>query len=213
MSFDKKILPAGIALVALYIVYSQPLSTAIASVGIAVLLYAATMSKEVVLVFLIASLFLRQFNRLFFRQPFNPVGVEAFQVRDAPSINTRLESVKTGLPLAPKVAAVTGVLESPHILDNTPLQAMDSLAQEGVPGASIPASAKARVLIYPPAEGFVPAPIGSIDAMPMANPYLQEGEDPDGVRTSLFEKGTDGVDRNSVSISDMAAVGNAAPAF
>jgi len=213
MSFDTKILPAGIALVALYIVYSQPLSTAVASVGIAVLLYAATMSKEVVLVFLIASLFLRQFNRLFSRRSFNPVGVEAFQVRDAPSINTRLETAKTGLPLAPKVAAVTGVLESPHILDNTPLQAMDSLSKEGVPGASIPASAKARVLIYPPAEGFVPAPNGSVDAMPMANPYLQEGEDPDGVQTSLFEKGTDGIDRNSVSISDMAAVGNAAPAF
>jgi hypothetical protein len=117
--------------------------------------------------------------------------IEPFQVKDAASVQERLEGVHTKAPLQPKVAAVTGVLESPSILDNVPLQPMQELASEALPGASIPASAKARVLIYPPAEGFVPAPNGSQERGPKENPYLHNGPDQEGVDTSLFEKGTD----------------------
>ncbi len=117
--------------------------------------------------------------------------LEPFQVKDPVSVQKRLEEVRTAAPLQPKVATVTGVLESPSILDNVPLQPMQELASEAVPGASIPASAKARVLIYPPAEGFVPAPNGSQERGPKENPYLQNGPDHEGGATALLEKGTD----------------------
>lgn len=191
MALDKNTLSGGIFLVVLYALVTKPLATTLATVGISVLLYAITRSELIVLGFVIASLFIRDLNRLFIPRAAEPVGIEAFQVRDAPSVHTRLEGVKNGAPLRPKVATITGVLESPHILDNTPLQAMESLAAEGVPGASIPASAKARVLIYPPAEGFVDAPNMSQDKNPMENPYLQNGEDGEAVNASLIGKGTD----------------------
>ena len=117
--------------------------------------------------------------------------VEPFQVKDAASVQHRLEDVRVKAPLQPKVAQVTGVLESASILDNVPLRPMQELTDEALPGASIPASAKARVLIYPPAEGFVPAPNGSQERGPKENPYLQNGPDHEGGATALFEKGTD----------------------
>jgi hypothetical protein len=68
---------------------------------------------------------------------------------------------------------------------------MQELTSDALPGASIPASAKARVLIYPPAESFVPAPNGSEERTVREVPYLQNGPDHAGVQTSLFDKGTD----------------------
>lgn len=117
--------------------------------------------------------------------------VEPFQVKDPASVQKRLEQVNTGAPLKPKVANVTGVLESASILDAVPLQPMRELAAEALPGASIPASAAGRVMIHPPAEGFVPAPNGSQERPPMENPYLQNGPDDAGAATALIDKGTD----------------------
>jgi hypothetical protein len=208
MFLNKNLSTGALAIVAVYIAFVQPKVTAIATFGIGAILYAVSNSCEVVLAFLVASLFVRDLNRLFIRRS-EPVGVEAFQVRDAQSIHARLESVRT---VAPKVQAITGVLESPDILDNTPLQAMGSLASEGVPGASIPASAKARVLIYPPAEDTIPASNVSTDARPVMNPFLQNGEDDEGVETSLFHRGTDMM-RPKVGSSDLAGVDNAGNAY
>ena len=195
----------------LYALVTKPLATTLAMIGISVLLYMLTRSEVIVLGFVVASLFIRDLNRLFIPKAPEPVGVEAFQARDAPSVHTRIQEVKLPVPLSPKVENITGVLESPEILDNSPLQAMGSLAAEGVPGASIPASAKARVLIYPPAEGFQDAPNMSIDRNPMQNPYLQNGEDEDALNASLIRKGTDMSEPN-VPSSDMTGATTNAPA-
>jgi len=180
MVLDKNMLTVGILLVGGYIFMVQSLSTAMATTGLGIALYAITKSEGIVLAFMLATLFIKHFNSLF-KAP-EPVGVEAFQVRDAESINTRLEQVRK---VQPKVEPITGVLESPNILDNMPLQAMETLTKEGVPCTSIPASAKARVLIYPKAEGFVPARNMSEERGLVANPNLMGGQDTEAETSAL----------------------------
>ena len=198
MALDKNTLAGGILLVGIYIVVAQPFATTLATVGISVLLFAVTKSEAIVLAFMLASLFVRHINRLFI--PSEPVGIEAFQARDPVNVHTRIEAVANKPP--PPVQNITGVLESPHILDNTPLMAMDGA--DGVPGASIPASSNARALIHPVAEGFQNAPNASVDANPIANPVLQYGEDDEAVDTAMLDQGTDIV--GGVPSSNMAAV-------
>lgn len=183
MLLDKNTLMAGILLVGLYVFAVQTLPTALATVGLSVVLYAFTHSEGIVLAFMLATLFVKQYNNLF-KAP-EPVGTEAFQVRDAVSIHTRLEGVRNTAPLAPKVEGVTGVLESPSILDNMPLQAMDQMMKDGVPCTSIPASAKARVLIYPKTEGFVPARSDAIENTLREAPHLYGGMDNDSMNDAL----------------------------
>ena len=180
MVLDKNMLSAGILLVGLYIFVVQRLTTALATVGLSVALYAITHSEGIVLGFMLTTLFIKEFNNLF-KAP-EPVGIEGFQARNAQSVHTRLEEVKV---VAPKVAAITGVLESPSILNNLPLQAMDTLTKEGVPCTSIPASAKARVLIYPKTEGFVPARNDSVENTMREAPYLHGGMDNEGLTDAL----------------------------
>jgi hypothetical protein len=180
MVLDKNTLMAGILLVGLYIFAVQTLPTALATVGLSLVLYAITRSEGIILGFMLATLFVKQYNALF-KAP-EPVGIEAFQAKDAPSIHTRIETAR--IP-APKVEAITGVLESPSILNNMPLQAMDQMMKDGVPCTSIPASAKARVLIYPKTEGFVPAPSASMENTMRAAPYLHGGADDAGVNDAL----------------------------
>ena len=205
MSLDKNTLTGGILLVGVYILVTQPLTTAFATAGMCVLLFAVLRSEGVVLGFMLASLFIRDLNKLFVPRASEPVGVEAFQVRDAPSVHTRIEEVRQQAPLAPKVQEITGVLESPNILDNTPLLAMDELAKEGVPGASIPASAKARVRIPTQSEGFANSPNESIDRPPMENPPLQNGPDTEAVGASLADDAAS-MAEPEVTPSDMAAM-------
>jgi hypothetical protein len=183
MLLDKNTLMGGIVLLGLYIFVVQTLPTALATAGLSIAIYAITGSEGIVLAFMLATLFVKQYNNLF-KAP-EPVGIESFQVKDAPSIHARLEAVRTNQPLAPKVEAITGVLESPNILDNMPLQAMDKMMKEGVPCTSIPASAKARVLIYPKTEGFIPARSADLENTMREAPYLQDGMDTDGVADAL----------------------------
>jgi hypothetical protein len=136
---------------------------------------------------------------------------EGFQARDPKSIADRIEVSHTGAPLQPKVSSPTGVLESPSILDNVPLKPMQELTSDAQPGASIPASAKARVLIYPVPESFVPAPQASQDHTPMENPYLQNGPDDMGVSAALLNKGTD--IPVEVAANDVQGMTAEAPAF
>jgi hypothetical protein len=183
MLLDKNTLMGGIVLLGLYIFVVQTLPTALATAGLSIAIYAITGSEGIVLAFMLATLFVKQYNNLF-KGP-EPVGIESFQVKDAPSIHARLEQVRTTEPLGPKVQTITGVLESPNILDNMPLQAMDQMMKDGVPCTSIPASAKARVLIYPKTEGFVPARDGSIENTMREAPYLQGGMDNEGINDAL----------------------------
>ncbi|NBV77902.1 hypothetical protein EBR66_07085 [bacterium] len=218
-SSEENILLALIVIVVVYSLYTLPLGAAILSFGVAAISFSLTKSKGVVFVVLVAGLFTNRFlSRA--RVPMavstsavvsGPVPMtnelEGFQSKDPVSVHTRLEAVK--LP-APKVENITGVLESPSILDNTPLQAMDSLAIEGVPGASIPASAKARVLIYPPSEHSMPRKESMQNEL-VSNPYLQTGQDHMAEEVARAEKGTDIYAQDSSSIEGVAA--GAGPAF
>jgi hypothetical protein len=226
MSYDKKLVPAALLFVGLYIFYVQKLETALATYGLGLLVFVVTSSKELVLAFFVASLFIKSFNRLFTAKPWGPTGMEPFQVRDAPSITARLEEAKQGGPLQPKVdqkppilplykqkiepGAITGVLESPCILNNNPLEGVASIGkEEGLPGVSIPASAKARALIYPPAETSVPtSPSGESKGL-MNNPYLHNGPDHEAVGGALIGRGTDMVGGGS---SDLESRTTHAPA-
>lgn len=211
MAVPKQTFTAAVVLVSLYIVYSKPFATALATIGLSCILYAVSRSYELVLALLVLSLFIKDINRLISPKR-EPVGIEAFQVNDTSSVHTRIESVKQDAPLSPPVENVTGVLESITVLDKEALLPMEILAKEGVPGASIPASAKARALIYPPSELSVGRPNGSLNSNPVANPHLQNGEDREGVETSLFERGTDGMDPDA-TLSQLESLNTAAKPF
>ena len=159
MLLDKNTLMAGILFVGLYIFAVQTFTTALATTGLSIALYSITRSEGIVLAFMLATLFVKEYNNLF-KAP-EPVGIEAFQVKDPQSIHARLETVRAEAPLAPKV--------------------------EGVPCTSIPASAKARVLIYPKAEGFVPARNASIENNLREVPYLNGGIDNEGLQDALAD--------------------------
>lgn len=183
MLLDKNTLMAGILFVGIYIFAVQTFTTALATTGLSVVLYSITKSEGLVLAFMLATIFVKEYNNLF-KNP-EPVGIEAFQVKDAQSIRTRLETVRAQPPLAPKVEAITGVLESPNVLDNMPLQGAEQLTKEGAPCTSIPASAKARVLIYPKTEAFVPARNASVENNLREVPHLYGGMDNEGVADAL----------------------------
>jgi hypothetical protein len=185
MLLDKNTLMAGILFVGLYIFAVQTFTTALATIGLSIVLYSITRSEGIVLAFMLATLFVKEYNNLF-KAP-EPVGIEAFQVKDAQSIHTRLETVRTEAPLAQKVDSITGVLESSSILHNMPLQGTEQLTKEGVPCTSIPASAKARVLIYPKTEGFIPARNASIENNLREVPYLNGGIDNEGLQDALAD--------------------------
>lgn len=136
---------------------------------------------------------------------------EGFQGASGPEeIHRRVVTAKQ---MAQKVETVTGVLESPSILDNVPLHPMQELMSDATPGASIPASAKARVIINPPAEGFVPAPKDSEERALKRQPYLQNGEDDEGVEAALISKGTDMTEPEVPSNELPATMAGEAPAF
>jgi hypothetical protein len=203
----KEILQALVVVVGAYILYSKPLGTALVALGLGAILFAFTKAEEAVLFVFALALLTKSANKVFVQSPLRSGQEEGFQAHNATTVQARLENVKVPAPLAPKVQQITGVLESADILDNTPLQAMDH--KDGSPGASIPASAKARVLIYPVAEGFIPAPSGSIESPPMANPVLQNGEDYMGVETAMAREGAL-LPREEVGASEMAGVASGA---
>jgi hypothetical protein len=135
---------------------------------------------------------------------------EGFEASGPEEVHRRVVAAKQ---MAQKVETVTGVLESPSILDNVPLHPMQELMSDATPGASIPASAKARVIINPPAEGFVPAPKESQERALKRQPYLQNGEDEEGVEAALISKGTDMTEPEVPSNELPSTMAGEAPAF
>jgi hypothetical protein len=207
----KKMLPAVSGFLGLYILYVQPFKVAFFSLLLAAAVLAFTSSFEYTAALLAFSAVLGGFNQ-FMEPSFAPMGVEGFQAKDATTVQTRLEDVRQAVPLAPKVDAVTGVLESPSILDNVPLNPAQPLTSDAAPGKSIPASAKARVLIYPVPEGFV-GNQGIQDKPVMENPYLQNGPDEASVETAMIGDGTE-MPPGEVGASEQQGVGaGPAPAF
>lgn len=216
MTSVKSITPSGAFAVALlaYVFYTEPTNTALVLVVSSVLLWVYFKNSAAAVAAVVAYYVVQGTNNVMNSGRYRGApttgypsdAAEAFQVKDPASIQKRLESVKGDAPLQPKVASPTGVLESASILDSAPLQAMDSLAREALPGSSIPARASARVLINPVEEGFVPKE--SKDKEPKENPYLQNGPDEDGVGTALVERGTD-MPPVEVEPSNMPSVGTA----
>ena len=224
MSTIDKLMPIAIVLAVAYSLYTVPLNTALMGIGAGAILYAVTKSKYIFLGVLLIMIVMKNFTRVVTAAtapatatapstasitatvPTFPA--EGFQARDPVDVHTRIENVKGNAPLKPKVENITGVLESPHILDNTPLQGMPG---DGLPGASIPASARARVLIYPPSEETMPAPKESVRLDPKTNPYLHTGQDRLAEEVSMAQKGTDLYAEDSATLDGVA--GGAGPAF
>lgn len=222
MTHQENLLSGLIVLLGVYAIYVLPLGTALLSIGGAAIVFALTKSKMFAFGVIVIGILFENLNGprvvpmarapLVPPAPLLPSGpagpMEGFQARDPVSVHTRIKEIDVTLP---KVQNITGVLESPSILDNSPLMAMESLAQEGVPGSSIPASAKARVLIYPPAETSVPAPRESVMNGMMSNPYLQTGQDRMAEEVARAEKGTDLYANDASSLEGVAT--GAGPAF
>jgi len=171
--------------------------------GVAIVLYGFTRSCPVILLTLLTPFVLQIFNSSMGNTSSKKVAtgspgvvgappavrgadLEGFQSpkRDPVTIHQRLETVKQA---APKKKEPTGVLESPDILDNTPLLLE---GMEGEPGASTPASVQSRNMIYPPSEESVPSSGESRDKPPRGNPFLHNGPDATGVSVALAPTGT-----------------------
>jgi len=115
-------------------------------------------------------------------------GTESFQPKDPVSIHQRIVMNKRGEPLEPKLENVTGVLESPEILDSLHLTDL-SPSEMGGSHKTVPVGVMRAEPIRTPAEATLP-PIDTPDHAPMPNPYLQNGHDSNGVQTALIGKGT-----------------------
>jgi hypothetical protein len=112
---------------------------------------------------------------------------EGFQAKDPISIHKRIEKNKAPAPLNPKTATITGVLESPEILDS--LQISPVLpAEQGGAMHSRHAALKAPEIIPTPPE-LTPTST-SVEHAPVSNPVLQNGPDNEGIFTALIAKGT-----------------------
>jgi hypothetical protein len=204
---DKKIYPAVMAISALIILYTQTIQGIFLSLAAAIIMYTLTDSVEYTTMVLIFSII---YNVLF-RTVRMIAPKEGFQAQHTPvAVQTRLEAVRKGAPLAPKVENITGVLEAPSILDNVPLNPAQELTSDAQPGKSIPASAKARVLVYPVQEGMLGGRCeGFQNVGPAPNPFLQNGPDKEAEATAMMGEGT----AAPVGAGDMEGMDTAAPAF
>lgn len=183
MNVQKMALPAANVLFALYLLYSQKVSTVSLTFGAALVVYGLTKSLVYMLCVLAVPVAIQLLNSMMMADPVPRT--EGFQVKDPVSIQKRLIDSKQGAPLAPKQDSPTGVLESPDILDNVPLQATGDAGT----ASSLPSSTFSSAMIQPPPESSVQIP-GSVEHPIMANPVLQNGPDNVAVGAALITVGT-----------------------
>jgi hypothetical protein len=188
---------AILALAVVYGLYTFPTEYMIATMVLAIVVF--TLSKSVISVLgvVIGAILLRLFMK--YSDPdvrrladsySNPsmytVKPEGFQPKDPISVHQRIASNKGEAPLNPK-AGITGVLESPNILNALQLSEVVP-SERGSSRMTLPASVKLPEIIATPAEL---APSMSESQVPMvANPMLQNGPDNDSISTALVSKGT-----------------------
>ena len=113
---------------------------------------------------------------------------EGFQAKDPITIHQRITTEKGPGPLKEKVDTITGVLESPEILDALQITEVRPVEQGGSMNTR-PASLKAPEIIPTPPE-LTPPSEKSVVSQPVSNPVLQNGQDNEGVLTALISKGT-----------------------
>jgi hypothetical protein len=177
MKLDKKLTQALVVGLGLYLLVESSLEVALITIGVAAIVAGMTQHLEAAVLVLAMPALVKLVN----------VVNEPFQMKVEPeTVVKRLQEVKVTLPR--QSDGPTGVLESAHILDSEPLFSAKDLASEALPGASVPASAKARVAIFAPEEKTVAA-TGVRVADPMANPVLQNGPDMDGIGSALMANG------------------------
>lgn len=166
--------------------------------AIAVVAYMISHSIQVVVGIFIGSFVLYQFNTIMtptMKPTMKPTSVEpvgyseGFQVKDPISIHQRIEQAQ--VPLV-KPSMITGVLESPEILDNLQIASVGS-DEVGSARRVQPAGAKGTPEPIPtPRDSADQLPVsGSYETqVPKANPPLQNGPDNQGILTALIAKGT-----------------------
>ena len=156
---------------------------------IAVAAYLTTQSLHVVIGVLIGSFILHQFNAIMTPPKAEPVGYnihEGFQAKDPISIHQRIADAKKEQE---KPSSITGVLESPDILDNLQIaKAEGGSARKGGPAGL--AAGQQPIHTPPQLEDQLPAEGSYENRVPKANPPLQNGPDNQGVMTALVPKGT-----------------------
>jgi hypothetical protein len=186
-----------LAVALIFALYTFPTKYMIATTALAIVIFLLTKSFTAILGVVVGAILLRLFIdysdpdiRAIADAATKPsmytADNEGFQPKDPISIHQRIASNKDEAPLKPK-AEITGVLESPNILDA--LQLSDVLPSErGSSKMTLPASVKAPEIIPTPAEL---TPQMSESQVPMiANPMLQNGPDTDSISTALVSKGT-----------------------
>jgi len=109
---------------------------------------------------------------------------EGFQAKDPITIHQRITANKVQTPAVP---TITGVLESPNILDSLQISEVQP-AEHGAALKTLPASIKAPEIIPTPPE--LTPPSTSMKSAPLSNPVLQNGPDNESVLTALISKGT-----------------------
>jgi hypothetical protein len=115
--------------------------------------------------------------------------MEGFQVKDPVSIHQRIATNKGQPPLEPKVENITGVLESPRILDSLQIAALNKGDQGGT-NSTLPASLNGIPSIKTPREEEIVK--NTYDNLhPRGNPFLQNGSDDGAVNTALSGRGSD----------------------
>lgn len=176
----------------LYGLVSYKRNYLLVTTAIAVVTYMVTKSIHVAVGVLIGSFVLFQFNQVMAPPPTkpDPVGYsEGFQAKDPISIHQRIKTTAVN-QVAPSM--ITGVLESPDILDNLQITNM-SPSEEGSSRRVQPAGATGGVApISTPKDSADQLPAsGSYERrVPIANPPLQNGPDNQGILTALIAKGT-----------------------
>jgi hypothetical protein len=179
---------AVLAGLALLVLYTHPLSVGFILLGAALAVYGVTGEAQYAMAVLGLALAYRVITDMRKGRQMDMLA-EGFQAKNPLAVAGRIEAVRGEAPLQPKVVNPVGVLDSPDVLNNYPLQHPQELAAEGAPGVSTPAPAGRRILINPPAETTMPA-IGTLDSNPIENPYLQSGPDVEGLQMAMVPNGT-----------------------
>lgn len=182
-----------VAIVA-YGLYTFPVNYMTATSVFAVIMYVLTKSVNAVIGLFLGAVVLRLFLKP--SLPQGPPGSqvqpsiytaqqrEGFQPKDPITIHQRIVKNKEHTKAVP---TITGVLESPNILDSLQISEVQP-AEHGAASKTLPANVKAPEIIPTPPE--LTPPSTSMKAAPLSNPVLQNGPDDEGVLTALVSKGT-----------------------
>jgi hypothetical protein len=193
---------ALLALVSLWVVLYYPVGYIVLTAAIAGAAFAATGDLKAPLGAVLVMILLRVLGDIL--KPAAPR--EGFQAKDPITIHQRI--VKEKVPAPQKVDTITGVLESPNIMDNMHISQIRP-GEEGFANSTQPApNAMSGPSIPTPAESSMPQPT-STDAGVRMNPALIGGEDPTSVETAMTNKGSA---LYAPAAADGAATGGSGPA-